>query len=113
MPSPKRPSFSGARVVVALGIGFLVGLCLVFFFQVIISHTPADIHDMRIRAISSSLAAIVIETTRQLQAGRATLLSPPLVEPLSLLHHLAPGRAEISCQPSCAACLAIHLSDGA
>ena len=41
----------------------------------IISHTPADIHDMRIRGfygmliISSSLAAIVIETTRQLQAG--------------------------------------------
>ncbi|CAK28338.1 Uncharacterized conserved membrane protein [Synechococcus sp. RCC307] len=75
MPSPKRPSFSGARVVVALGIGFVVGLCLVFFFQVIISHTPADLHDMRIRGfygmliISSSLAAIVIETTRQLQAG--------------------------------------------
>ena len=75
MPSPKRPSFSGARVVVALGIGFVVGLCLVFFVQVIISHTPADLHDMRIRGfygmliISSSLAAIVIETTRQLQAG--------------------------------------------
>ena len=70
MPSPKRPSFSGARVVVALGIGFLVGL-VVFFFQVIISHTPADIHDMRIRGfygmliISSSLAAIF------------SLLSPP------------------------------------
>ena len=53
----------------------MVGLCLVFFFQVIISHTPADLHDMRIRGfygmliISSSLAAIVIETTRQLQAG--------------------------------------------
>ena len=75
MPTPKRPRFSGARVIVAMGIGFLIGLCLVLFFQVIISNTPADIHDIRIRGfygmliISSSLAAIVIETTRQLQAG--------------------------------------------
>ena len=75
MPSPKPSQFSGARVVVALGIGSLVGLFLVFFFHVIISNPPADIHDMRIRGfygmliISGALAGVVIETTRQLQAG--------------------------------------------
>ena len=74
----QRSSFSGAGC--CCPGDRLSGALLGLFFQVIISHTPGH-YDMRIRGfygmliISSSLAAIVIETTRQLQAGSS---DPPI-----------------------------------
>ena len=73
-PSP-RPRFSGTRVLVALAVGLLVGAAMAWFLYVIITHTPADVQDNRIRAFliivicCGGLSGSVIETTRQLQAS--------------------------------------------
>ena len=69
------PGFSGTRVLVGLAVGLLIGTAMARFLFVIISHTPADVHDNRLQAflfmvvICGGLAGMVIETTRQLQAS--------------------------------------------
>ena len=72
---PPRTKFSGTRVLVALAVGLLVGAAMAWFLYVIITHTPADVQDNRIRAFliivicCGGLTGSVIETTRQLQAS--------------------------------------------
>lgn len=72
---PPKPKFSGTRVLVALAVGLLVGAAMAWFLYVIITHTPADVQDNRIRAFliivicCGGLTGSVIETTRQLQAS--------------------------------------------
>ena len=73
-PPPKN-NFSGTRVLVALAVGLLVGAAMAWFFYVLITNTPADVQDNRIRAFliivicCGGLTGSVIETTRQLQAS--------------------------------------------
>ena len=72
---PPKTNFSGTRVLVALAVGLLVGAAMAWFLYVIITHTPADVQDNRLRAFliivicCGGLTGSVIETTRQLQAS--------------------------------------------
>ena len=72
---PPKTNFSGTRVLVALAVGLLVGAAMAWFFYVLITNTPADVQDNRIRAFliivicCGGLTGSVIETTRQLQAS--------------------------------------------
>lgn len=72
---PPKTNFSGTRVLVALAVALLVGAAMAWCLYVIITHTPADVQDNRIRACliivicCGGLTGSVIETTRQLQAS--------------------------------------------
>ena len=76
---PPKTNFSGTRVLVALAVGLLVGAAMAWFFYVLITNTPADVQDNRIRAFliivicCGGLTGSVIETTRQLQASSTSL----------------------------------------
>lgn len=72
---PPKTNFSGTRVLVALAVALLVVAAMAWCLYVIITHTPADVQDNRIRACliivicCGGLTGSVIETTRQLQAS--------------------------------------------
>lgn len=69
--SSKR--FSGARVLVAIAVGAVVGVLIAYFLKVLIENTPAEIDLSRMRLFfvmvitSCGLAGFAIESTRQLQ----------------------------------------------
>ena len=79
-PTPSRnpevnqtKSFSGARVLVAIVIGSVLGAAVAFFMTVLIKNSPAEIPDQRTRLFvimiiaSGGLAGCSIESMRQLQ----------------------------------------------
>ena len=79
-PTPSRnpevnqaKSFSGARVLVAIVIGSILGAAVAFFMTVLIKNSPAEIPDQRTRLFvimiiaSGGLAGCSIESMRQLQ----------------------------------------------
>ena len=78
-PSPTTPEvnqgkpFSGARVLVAVAIGSVLGAAVAFFLTVLIKNSPAEIPDQRTRLFvimvitSGALAGFSIESMRQLQ----------------------------------------------
>ncbi len=78
-PSPSTPEvnqgkpFSGARVLVAVAIGSVIGAAIAFFLTVLIKNSPAEIPDQRTRLFvimvitSGGLAGFSIESMRQLQ----------------------------------------------
>ena len=78
-PSPTTPEvnqgkpFSGARVLVAVAIGSVIGAAIAFFLTVMIKNSPAEIPDQRTRLFvimvitSGGLAGFSIESMRQLQ----------------------------------------------
>ena len=65
--------FSGARVLVAVAIGSVLGAAVAFFLTVLIKNSPAEIPDQRTRLFvimvitSGGLAGFSIESMRQLQ----------------------------------------------
>ena len=65
--------FSGARVLVAVAIGSVIGAAVAFFLTVLIKNSPAEIPDQRTRLFvimvitSGGLAGFSIESMRQLQ----------------------------------------------
>ena len=65
--------FSGARVLVAVAIGSVIGAAIAFFLTVLIKNSPAEIPDQRTRLFvimvitSGGLAGFSIESMRQLQ----------------------------------------------
>ena len=78
-PSPSTPEvnqgkpFSGARVLVAVAIGSVLGAAVAFLLTVLIKNSPAEIPDQRTRLFvimvitSGGLAGFSIESMRQLQ----------------------------------------------
>ena len=79
-PTPSRNSevnqskpFSGARVLIAVAIGCLLGAAVAYFITVLINNSPAEIPDQRTRLFvimviaSGGLAGFSIESMRQLQ----------------------------------------------
>ena len=64
---------SGARVLVAVAIGSVLGAAVAFFLTVLIKNSPAEIPDQRTRLFvimvitSGGLAGFSIESMRQLQ----------------------------------------------
>ena len=68
-----KKTFSGSRVLVAIGVGLAIGSAIAYFLKVLIENTPAEIDLRRMRLFylmvitSSGLAGFAIETTRQLQ----------------------------------------------
>ena len=78
-PSPSTPEvnqgkpFSGARVLVAVAIGSVIGAAIAFFLTVLIKNSPAEIPDQRTRLFvimvitSGGLAGFSMESMRQLQ----------------------------------------------
>ena len=66
--------FSGIKVLVALGIGLLLGCAVAYFLKVLIDHSPAEVDLRRLRLFylmvisSGGLAGFAVEATRQLQA---------------------------------------------
>jgi len=79
-PTPSRnpevnqaKPFSGARVLIAVAIGCLLGAAVAYFITVLINNSPAEIPDQRTRLFvimviaSGGLAGFSIESMRQLQ----------------------------------------------
>ncbi|KZR68210.1 MULTISPECIES: hypothetical protein [Prochlorococcus] len=71
--SIRNKPVSGARVLIALLVGFLLGGLVALFLRTVISNTPVDIHSQRLNlffimvTLSGALGAVVIESMRQLQ----------------------------------------------
>jgi len=65
--------FSGMRVLVALGLGLILGCALAYFLKVLIDNSPAEIDLRKLRLFylmvisSGGLSGFAIETMRQLQ----------------------------------------------
>ena len=65
--------FSGMRVLVALGLGLILGCVLAYFLKVLIDNSPAEVDLRKLRLFylmvisSGGLSGFAIETMRQLQ----------------------------------------------
>ena len=65
--------FSGMRVLVALGLGLILGCALAYFLKVLIDNSPAEVDLRKLRLFylmvisSGGLSGFAIETMRQLQ----------------------------------------------